>query len=99
MWSYRKTDLSLDSDEWFDVEATIANSNQRSRSGFFTMQVKRIEMHELLTSGEKTLYLVGVRYKADGSLGSTRASAAAHFADLPPEIRKLVRSYKPKGLA
>lgn len=97
MHVYRRTEIHLDPDDRFDIEVDAQFSNQHAKSGRFTMQVREIDVNELLSIGQDSVHIVGHRYKADGSLGSTRAAATVEPAELPSSVRKMIRPFLPRS--
>jgi hypothetical protein len=88
-WVWQESHVGLDQSEWFDIRAEVDGSNQRARDGWFRMQVRCVKAVEYFggpvanTGSLDRLRVEGRRYKADGSLSSTVASATVRLSQLP----------------
>ena len=87
---FRKAEIRLDQDEWFDVRAEVEGSNQRARDGWFRMQVRRVEGWEFFryASLDDQIMVAGRRYKPDGSFSSIEARANLEPSRLPDPVRE-----------
>lgn len=91
-WVWQESHISLDPAEWFDIRAQVEGSNQRARDGWFRMQVREVEgrvyFYGPVTDIGKMdrVRVEGRRYKADGSLSSTVASAQVAPSQLPEPV-------------
>lgn len=99
----RTTKFEIPSGDWFDLEVLKSLSNQPDGPGYFTMQVRRVQVGEWTMpwrNGEWSRHLAveGRRYKADGSLGRYDARGTVNAADLPPEIWVAIRDEVPAEL-